>query len=267
MSSKHVPIWKRPRFPWAAFGHYFLRHGLFNLAQLLAFIVLIYFCIKLPLSGYSIGVVTVLAVVMTLHLNMRLAEKVIWMALLGAFLVVEFAAIRHDRSEEHRQFSATMLRFDATRTRLENVAELSQQALQEMIGGTGPVVVKPNMPSIASNGTSPLELDNTNTDQLPVRFVTIEIKELLLPKDSPEQASEKSQRGARYIYREVVPFGYWTAGVSLPPGMYQIWTRTRANTFIERLFIRPDKTSPGGWKETYCVNSSTGQLLIGHCDF
>jgi hypothetical protein len=92
------------------------RQWFFNLVQIAAVAIIIYWCWHLPSSpGYAIGVLAFLAAVMSLHVKMYRWEKAIWMLLIGALLVIEFYAIRKDRVEtakaeacrtasEHQQF-------------------------------------------------------------------------------------------------------------------------------------------------------------------
>jgi hypothetical protein len=60
-----------------------------------------------PSPGYSIGVLAVVAAVMSVHPEMKDFQKVIWMLLIGAFLTIEFRAIDKDRKENNKQQAAT----------------------------------------------------------------------------------------------------------------------------------------------------------------
>lgn len=51
------------------------------------------------MPGYSIGVLSVVAAVMSVHPDMQPWQKGLWMLVIGAFLVVEFRAINKDRSD------------------------------------------------------------------------------------------------------------------------------------------------------------------------
>lgn len=119
------------------------RHWFFNLVQVIAVATMLYWWRHLPATGYAIGVLAVIAAVMSVHGEMRPWQKVIWMLLVGAFLFLEFRAINKDRADfakaeadrvakEHqqfqtiavgvketiansdRQFAATMSRFNET---------------------------------------------------------------------------------------------------------------------------------------------------------
>src|SRR5216683_7854909 len=102
-----MPVWKRanwgPRFSvyWITpiREHMERRHWFFNAVQLAAIIGATYCWRHLPPTGYAIGIVAVLAAVMTVHGEMRHGHKVVWMLLIGAFLFIEFRAIDHDRAD------------------------------------------------------------------------------------------------------------------------------------------------------------------------
>jgi hypothetical protein len=51
----------------------------------------------IPLPGYAVAAIAVLAAVMSVHPDMRQWQKFIWLLLIGAFLVTELRAIRKDR--------------------------------------------------------------------------------------------------------------------------------------------------------------------------
>jgi hypothetical protein len=72
---------------------------------------------QLPVPGYAIGVLAVAAAVMSLHSDMKLGHRVVWILLLGAFLRLEIRAIskdRHDSELAHDADIAKMMaKFDA----------------------------------------------------------------------------------------------------------------------------------------------------------
>lgn len=118
---------------------------------------------KLPVPGYAIGVLAVLAAVMSLHIEARVQwwDKSVWMLLMGAFLVLEFKAINEDRriqDETHRnelaaqakanqntittilntaneQSAQNQRQFKQTLDQMKGVATTSQHALNFMTGG------------------------------------------------------------------------------------------------------------------------------------
>jgi hypothetical protein len=78
----------------------YLRHQwFFNLVQLAGVGCAIHWWRHLPVPGYAIGVLAVLAAVMSVHGKMQRWQKVMWMLLIGAFLLLEFRAIDKDRTD------------------------------------------------------------------------------------------------------------------------------------------------------------------------
>ena len=67
--------------------------------QLVALVGAVYWWRHLPVPGFAIGALAVLAAVMSVHGDMRPWQKAVWMLLIGAFLVLEFRAIDKDRAE------------------------------------------------------------------------------------------------------------------------------------------------------------------------
>jgi hypothetical protein len=52
-----------------------------------------------PSPGYSVAVLAVAAAIMSVHPDMQVWQKLTWMLIIGAFLVLEFHAIDKDRSD------------------------------------------------------------------------------------------------------------------------------------------------------------------------
>src|ERR1700730_9352443 len=152
MSPARVPLWKRRGA--VAFIHYWvsvrthLRHHLFfDLLQFIAVPLVIWWWYDLPSPGYAIGVVALLAAVMSTQGDMRRWQKALWMLLIGAFVILEFRTIDKDRGDavladaqrriaensqfltivtglldsnqqSQKQFQETMSRLDATLNRV-----------------------------------------------------------------------------------------------------------------------------------------------------
>jgi hypothetical protein len=74
-------------------------HFLFYLSQLVAIGVAVYWLRNLPVPGYAIGGLAVLAALMSIHPDIQPGHKVVWMLLIGLFLFIEFRAIDKDRTE------------------------------------------------------------------------------------------------------------------------------------------------------------------------
>ena len=152
MLPTRVPLWKRRGA--VAFTHYWvsvrihLRHHLFfDSIQFAAAPLIIWWWYRLPSPGYAIGVVALLAAVMSMQGDTRRWQKALWMLLIGAFVILEFRAIDKDRADavladgdrrtvensrfftiltglldsnqqSQKQFQETMSRLDATLNRV-----------------------------------------------------------------------------------------------------------------------------------------------------
>jgi hypothetical protein len=79
--------------------NHLLHHWFFDAVQVLAILCIAYWLRHLPAPGYSVAVLGVLAAIMSLHVGMHALQKVLWMVLMGGFLILEFQAIRKDRSD------------------------------------------------------------------------------------------------------------------------------------------------------------------------
>lgn len=135
-------VWKQPRFGYALITA--------------AFATFIWWCFHVPPPGYSVTIMGVAAGLMTAR-KMRPTEKTFWVIILFAFAVLEFKAIRHDRSEaettraraeksenEHFQGIADGLKnsinlaqhsFDITAANLTSLSNLSKENLDAVTGG------------------------------------------------------------------------------------------------------------------------------------
>jgi hypothetical protein len=121
----HEPVWKRETFS-LTFSRYrravvthLRQHCLFDLVQLGALIWAMVWWRHLPAPGYAIGMLALLAAVMSIHIakDMSTWQQALWMLLIGVFLVIEFHAIAEDRTnfardeaykrkEENEQFQS-----------------------------------------------------------------------------------------------------------------------------------------------------------------
>src|SRR5216684_9289237 len=73
------------------------RHLFFDLVQFVAVPLIVWWWYDLPSPGFAIGVVALLAAVMSTQGDMRGWQKATWMLLIGAFVILEFRAIYKDR--------------------------------------------------------------------------------------------------------------------------------------------------------------------------
>jgi hypothetical protein len=85
-------------------SHHLRRHWFFSLVQLGAVAWAVVWWRSLPVPGYAIGVLAVLAAVMSVHIEVGMAwwQKALWMLLMGGFLFLEFRAIEKDRRDLYR---------------------------------------------------------------------------------------------------------------------------------------------------------------------
>jgi hypothetical protein len=75
-------------------------HRAFLLFQVAAIAFAIFWLFRLPPTGYAAVVLGVVAIVMSLHEDMKNWQKAIWMFIISVFLLVEFRAINKDRSDQ-----------------------------------------------------------------------------------------------------------------------------------------------------------------------
>jgi hypothetical protein len=151
----------------SALSDHLRHHWFFLMVQLCAVGFAAYWWRHLPAPGYAIGVLAVLAAVMSIHSEMRRWHKAVWMLLIGAFLFLEFRAIDQDRrdnetkeagirKEERSSFAAILKQnqdqFDKTMNNLSSiiqssadVAKLSKENVDELTGGNSYAVVVPIM--------------------------------------------------------------------------------------------------------------------------
>jgi hypothetical protein len=101
------PVWEKGNWGYRLSNYWIVptrehlryRHLVFNLVHLGAIVLLVYWWHHLPPPGYAVGVLAVLAAAMSVHGEMRMGHKILWMLLIGAFLFAEFRAIDNDRAE------------------------------------------------------------------------------------------------------------------------------------------------------------------------
>jgi hypothetical protein len=105
MSTPRIPVWKNKLSPLRegadAAVEQLRQHWFFEILQLCAVLMAVYWWPwrRLPVPGYAIGVLALLAAIMSLHTEMGRWHKVVWILLVGAYLVIEFRAIKKDRTE------------------------------------------------------------------------------------------------------------------------------------------------------------------------
>jgi hypothetical protein len=78
------------------------QHRFFSISQIVAALLIGWWWPHLPSPGYAVAVIAVLAAAMSIHTDMPGPQKAIWMVLIGAFLLIEFRAIKKDREENDK---------------------------------------------------------------------------------------------------------------------------------------------------------------------
>jgi hypothetical protein len=126
------------------------RHRFYLLVQFVA----IYFFLRwvpykhLPLPGFAVAAIAVLAAIMSVHPNMRPWQKFIWLLLIGAFLITELRAIRKDRLEIDQQALVDRqlqdLKFQGIRKSQDADFTLTADGLKEAISGIKETLQKTN---------------------------------------------------------------------------------------------------------------------------
>ena len=87
-------------------------------------------------AGHDIGVLPVLAAIMSVHLAKRISsgEQAVWFLLFGAFLIIEFHAIRKDRADialhEDQRRKQQDGEFKETMQRAESILEIRNRGKQ-----------------------------------------------------------------------------------------------------------------------------------------
>jgi hypothetical protein len=137
---------------------HFRKHWFFDLIQMCAVAGILYWWKQLPTPGFAIGLLAVIAAVMSVHGEMRPWHKVVWMLLIGALLVVEFRAITKDRADfasaeairrhqENDSFKAIVDGLKASiaqsQEQFNATMEKTNQVLQNVTGGDAYAVLVP----------------------------------------------------------------------------------------------------------------------------
>jgi hypothetical protein len=115
----------RIRSLWASLGP---SHRFFLLIKLLTAILTLWWLFRtLPPPGYAIGVVAVVAALMSIQEHMEGWQKAIWMILIGALLFVEMRSIKVDRGRADAQALQDRKKQD------DNFRQLRQQEDREFV--------------------------------------------------------------------------------------------------------------------------------------
>lgn len=125
----------------AGMGEFLRRHWFYLLIQAVSVGFWIWWLpyAHVPLPGYAVAAIAVLAAVMSVHPDIRPWQKFVWLLLIGAFLVTEFRAIRKDRDIAERQAlndrAAQNLAFQVIRDAENTHFDVTVQGLQDAIQG------------------------------------------------------------------------------------------------------------------------------------
>lgn len=111
------------------------RDWFFFLIQLVAVVYVFLWWKSPPVPGYAIGSLAALAAFMSVHVGMRSWQRIIWMSLIGAFLVIEFRAIRTDRTQYSEKEAENRIKenqqFDSIATKLTTAMNQNQAEFEE----------------------------------------------------------------------------------------------------------------------------------------
>jgi hypothetical protein len=262
-------------------NHLRRRHWFFNLVQLSGIVLAVYWWRELPVPGYAIGVLAVLAAVMSVHGEMRSGHKVLWMLLIGAFLFLEFRAITKDRGDFARdetsrrqqendkfkaiadglvasiqqsqiQFAATMSRTQAMLRKEQKITETTNKSLDQLTGGGQFCYLMAIEPVRLNDGRLAFQLAKMNSGPLP-----LDVCHVLIHEDFPPKSAADAARLMNVIVdRQLGPLppgkvsgtqgtlGFST-DIILPEGSYYIQINTRNNRFYENLAIHPNVKDKG----------------------
>jgi hypothetical protein len=240
-------------------------HPIFLLLQLSALALFLYWLpwVHLPLPGFGIAVVAVLAAAMSLQGEIPQAQKAFWMLIIGAFVVTEFRAIRKDRDEyakaeasrrtqERESFKGiadgiTRAIADSDKN-FNNVMDKTNQVLANITGGNsfGFVVPQPWGERI------PLLLWN-HGDQ-PLSGVTLTVART----QEPDWGSDFFKP---IFIGTVGPHGFAPVPVFLTPrpeaksGQDHYWITVSAQngTVSESLYLRKNRKGTVPWAYSYTV--------------
>ncbi len=165
-------------------------HRAFSCIKLLFFAVLVwFFLVKLPPSGYAVALIACAAALMSVHAEMNGWQKAVWMLIIGGFLIVELRSISHDRTvsnesaknvrdeqdrnfsqilknnrdevaDNKNKFSATMSRFGVIQSTTEEVAKLSKQNLENITGANSYAWIIPQVQDLSYPSRVPLVIHN-----------------------------------------------------------------------------------------------------------
>ncbi|HUK25147.1 MAG TPA: hypothetical protein VLV49_11240 [Terriglobales bacterium] len=279
------PFWKHLR------GHWF-----FDLVQICGAVLAIDWSWFPPVPGYAVGVLAVLAAAMSVHIDMHRLQKAVWMVLIGAFLVVEFAAIGEDRAQnqmrqavtlgaERREFgkvlSQNQRHFESTMNSTKGVLKSLDMALLQAMGGSGYPVFVPVAPSSPSRGTMwPVAVvyhlsDQNDRRNLPLLDVSVDVREDLperpiakIDSTTRSRIAESQFHPAHFDLGSLVPPSNFITPIRLYPGRrYEFTITTRRGLFREYVSIEPQPASPGGWHPSWCLyRYRDNELLDGKCD-
>jgi hypothetical protein len=106
--------------------------------------ITIYWTIRIPPSGYAVAILGVVAIAMVLNERMHPGEKVIWMMVVFALLIVELRAISNDRQQHSNEQAEIrkqeLLRFEKIATGIDNSIRNSQKQFEATMGRTEEII-------------------------------------------------------------------------------------------------------------------------------
>jgi hypothetical protein len=124
-------------------NQHFRQHWFFDIVQVAATLLAVYWIwtARFPPPGYAIGILAVLAAIMSLHADMQKWQKAAWVVLMGVYLFTEFRAITKDRNEfahtEERRRNEQNQQFQDIASGLQSSMEQSQAQFRDTMSGIG----------------------------------------------------------------------------------------------------------------------------------
>jgi hypothetical protein len=94
-------------------------HWFFHFVQIAGIGIGVYWWRHVPVPGYAIGIVAVLAAAMSLQGEMPGVQKALWMLLIGLFLAIEYRSIDQDHKSYEDEFHATLDKFIEIKTAID----------------------------------------------------------------------------------------------------------------------------------------------------
>jgi hypothetical protein len=157
----------------SSIGSSIRKHWIYLLLQTGAFALAVWWIPvhRLPLPGYAVAVIAVLAAVMSIHPDMKWWMKLTWMLLIGLFLRTELRAISKDRKDSERQALAERKEqsdtFHDMRTAENDGFKATAQGLTDALSGIRGTLKASNATLLATQPHAGMRFDRFEFVQAP----------------------------------------------------------------------------------------------------